>query len=142
MSAEKEVKEIVEETEKDFDFLEGEEDEVAAPDDLTEGFIAESDVKSQLKGMKAYQDVEPVDVIGTSLDRFITKLGRSAAEELHSKPKIKVMIPLNELSPQDTFAVAAINSWVFQVKRGVPLLLPGEIIDLFTDGGYNPTLIR
>jgi hypothetical protein len=129
-------------TKDEYGFLEEDEDEVVKPDDLTEGFIAESDPKSKLKNMRAYQDMEPVDVIGTSLDKFITKLGRATAEELNKKPKMKVMLPKNDRSPQDTYAVASINSWVFQVARGVPMLLPAEIIDLFADGGYNPTLVR
>ncbi len=142
MSA-KQAEKVVENTKDEYAiFDEDEEEVVAPPDDLTEGFIAEADGKSQLKSLKAYQDMEPIDVIGSSLDKVITKLGREAANELNSRPKHKVMIPLNDLSPMDTYAVACINSWVFQLKRGVPVLLPAEVIDLFAEGGYNPTLVR
>jgi uncharacterized protein YbaR (Trm112 family) len=119
-----------------------EEETVEPPDDLKEGFTAEVDPASRLKDARAYEKVEAEDIIKSSLNRQITELGRKTAKALENSPKHKVMIPENKLSPEDTFVVAAINGWTFQIKRGVPVLLPDEIINLLADGGYTPTLVR
>ncbi len=119
-----------------------EEEEVVVPDDLTEGFVAEHDPNTRMTETVARHAGEADDMVGMSLDKQLTKIGRDTAEKLNKREKFKVIIPKNELSPNDTFVVVGINGWNLQIKRDVPVYLPDVVVDLLANGGYSPTLVR
>ncbi len=111
-------------------------------DDLKEGIMAESDPATKLLDPLAAHKGEAADVVKQSLDGQLTALGRKTAELLKQCPKHKVVIPFKELNPDDDFVVVGINGWNLQIKRGVPVMLPDEVIHALSVGGESPTLVR
>lgn len=137
MSKKKEAVDIFDEV------VEQEQDLEKPQDDLQEGFIAESDSKSKMGRSVTDISNEPAeDIVKVSLDGQLTALGRETAKKLAEAEKFKVKVPINPMAKDDTFVTASINGWNFQVKRGEPVMLPVEIIDLLANAGYNPTLVR
>ena len=126
-----EVKEVVEEIE-----------EVQEVDDLQEGMTAELDPKSAMSSASEALSQPGEDVVKKSLDSDLSALGRDTAEKLNKQPKFKVMIPMKELNPQDTFVVVGTNGWNMQIKRGEPVLLPEDIITRLSESGEAPTFVR
>lgn len=139
------------EEEKELDvFASDEEEELVEDDgievvsekpDVEEGITAERDPQSILPSLDAIQKQQAVDVTKMSLDRQVTALGRKAGEELDKMPKIKVMVPIDQLSPDDVTVTLQTMGWITHFKRGVPVLLPDPLIKRLVQGGYNPTLV-
>ncbi len=124
-----------------FDEETTEEEVVEKPDDLKEGFIAESDPNSKMSDPTHKHQGPADDVVKKSLDNQLTALGKETARKLNERPKHKVVIPKKELSPDDHSVVVGTNGWNIQVKRDVPVMLPDIIIDRLSKSGENPTLV-
>lgn len=118
------------------------EEEILEHDDLKEGFLAEEDPTSKMKDPLAAHKEQAEDVVRKSLDTQLTALGRKTAEMLNKQPKIKIVIPIKELNPDDEFVVIGTNGWNTQIKRGVPVELPEEIYHRLAASGENPTMVR
>jgi hypothetical protein len=118
------------------------EEVVTERNDLEEGFLAESDPLSKMKDPLGLQKGPGEDVINESLNKQVTALGRETAKKLNELPKHKVVIPYKELNPDDHFVVVGTNGWNMQIKRGVPVMLPDEIIKRLGESGEAPTLVR
>jgi len=72
----------------------------------------------------------------------VSALSKSTGKRLSEKPKEKVMIPSDKLNPEDVTVTVSINGWIYQIKRGNPVMLPQPVVDLLVRGGYNPTIVR
>ncbi len=119
------------------------EDEIIVEhDDVKEGLMAESDPATRMKDPLAEQKLPAVDVVKESLDKQLTALGRKTAEALNAQPKQKVVVPFKDLNPTDEYVVAGTNGWNMQIRRGVPVMLPEEIILRLAEAGEHPTLVR
>ena len=116
--------------------------ELEERDDLKEGMVAEADPKSIMNDPMEAHNKPAVDVVKRSLDSQLTALGRETAKQLDQCPKHKVMIPMKELNPDDTFVLVGTNGWNMQIKRGEPVLLPDEIIERLAASGDAPTFVR
>ena len=119
-----------------------EDEDMEKPDDLKEGFTAEEDPRSKIYDPLAIQRGPAEDVVKKSLNEQLTALGRKTARKLSDQPKHKVMIPIKELNPNDSSVVVGINGWNLQIKRGVPVLLPEEVVKLLAGAGETPTIVR
>jgi len=101
---------------------------------------AEHDPVATVKG--APKSPEAVDVLDATIEQQVTQLGRSTAEVLRKSPKEKIMIPVDKLNEHDSYVLVGINGWNFQIQRGVPVVLPVQVVDLLADAGYAPTRVR
>lgn len=72
----------------------------------------------------------------------VSALSKSTGKRLSEKPKEKVMIPSDKLNPEDVTVTVSINGWIYQIKRGNPVMLPKPVVDLLVRGGYTPTIVR
>jgi len=122
-------------------FDEEEIEDVVEHDDLKEGFVAESDPSSKVKHSADAYKQEAEDLLAKSLNQQVTALGRKTAEKLKDEKKIKLMVPKNELMPDDEFVVVGINGWVTQIRRGEPVMVPESFFEHLSNGGYNPTIV-
>ncbi len=116
-------------------------EDVVEHDDLKEGFVAESDPSSKVKEASTAYKQDAEDLLTKSLNQQVTGLGRRTAEKLKGEEKIKLMVPKNELMPDDEFVVVGINGWVTQIRRGEPVMVPKSFFEHLSNGGYNPTIV-
>lgn len=117
---------------------------VEMPDDLREGFIAEIDPASKLESEKekiASEDAP--DILKENVRGQVTSIGRKTAEDLaENYEKVKMMVPIDRLHPDDEFVVVAINGRIFQIKRGKAVMVPEPIYNIALESGLNPTIVR
>jgi len=127
-----------------FDDEEVSEEEVVEHDenqDLKEGFIAERDPSSKAKAPFEIHKQEADDLVQQGLNKQVTSLGKDAAKQHAEEEKIKLMVPVNEYISEDDYAVVATNGCIYQIKRGVPVMVPKSFFARLSNGGYNPTMV-
>lgn len=89
------------------------------------------------------EEQEPVDVYSENVEQQVASAGRKHAEELKKNhPQVKVIIPIDKLNKSDQRAIACTQGYIWNVKRGVPVILPDPVVQLFEEGGYQPTRVR
>lgn len=89
------------------------------------------------------EEKEPVDVYSENIEAQVASAGKKHAEELKkTHPQVKVIIPIDKLNKGDARAIACTQGYIWNVKRGVPVILPEPVVDLFEQGGYQPTRVR
>ena len=112
---------------------------------VKEGLAAERDPASVVKdttkeSMVSQEDA--VNILDESIAKQVSRMGRLTAEKLRNSPNEKVLIPKDKLNMHDEYVVVGINGWNLQIQRGVPVILPRQVVDLLAQGGYSPTLVR
>lgn len=85
---------------------------------------------------------EAIDALEQSVEKQVAAMGRATGELLKKEKRHKTLIPLDKLNPHDGEVIVGLNGFNLQIKKNVPVMLPGAIIDLLEEGGYNPTLVR
>ena len=84
-----------------------------------------------------------VEVHDQNLEAQVSGMGKKHAEELRKNhPQIKVVIPVDKLNRHDTEAIACTQGYIWQVQRGKPVYLPEPVVELFEEGGYQPTRVK
>lgn len=71
-------------------------------------------------------------------EKFIAKQEKSMKAKLQSQPKIKLMIPLDPLNPNEP-AIVGINGVIYSIPRGKEVEVPQQIAKVWTES-YNKTL--
>jgi len=137
-----EDKKVVDMFDEDVKDIASDDEEIIQHDDVKEGLMAESDPASKMADPLAAQSEPAADIVKMSLDKQLTALGRKTAEALNKLEKFKVMIPMREFDPDDTFVVVGTNGWNTQIARGKPVMLPEAIIHRLAEAGEGPTLVR
>lgn len=141
MAEEKEKDLFEEQPENSQEPIEEVDEELQERDDIKEGLMAESDPRSQMSDPSQVQNKPAKDLGKESLKTRVTNMGRKAGEELNQKKKVKVMVPIDELSPEDEHVVVGTQGWNMQIKRGEPAMVPEPIVRRLVESGYNPTLV-
>ena len=121
------------------------EPDVEEHDDIKEGFIAESDPNSKVYDPLQKHKGEAEDVVQESLNKQVTSMGRKTGEKLNDEKKYKkhkILIPESQFAKNEEFILVGTNGWNMQIKRGVPAMVPDEILTRLSRSGYNPTLVR
>ena len=125
--------------ELDNDLEEDDDDDEETTGTVIQG-AADADPVATIRPKK--KDDDAIDLLDLSIERQVTQLGIATAEKLRKSTKDKVMVPVDKMNKEDQFVLVGINGWNFQIQRGVPVILPEEVIDLLLEGGYNPTRVK
>ena len=121
------------------------EQEKALQEAVKENLAAERDPASVVKDTTKESMVSKenaVNVLDESVAKQVSRMGRQTAEKLRNSPKEKVLIPKDKLNMNDEYVVVGINGWNLQIQRGVPVILPRQVVNLLAQAGYGPTLVR
>lgn len=62
------------------------------------------------------------------LDRMI----RNAGEGLKKQKKVKIVIPIDNMNPEDKYVPVGINGYNFQIERGKEVEVPVEVARILT----------
>jgi len=85
---------------------------------------------------------EAIDAMESSIEKQVASMGQATGAALRKEQRYKVLIPIDKLNPHDGEVIVGINGFNLQIKKNIPVMLPGPIIDILEEGGYNPTLVR
>jgi len=72
----------------------------------------------------------------TLTDSQIDQTIKATGNMLKKYPKVKIRVPKDNLNPGDSFVVAAINGYIFQIKRSETVEVPEPVAKLLEQGGY------
>lgn len=72
-------------------------------------------------------------------EKIIAKQEKSMKEKLQSQPKVKLMIPIDPLNPNEP-AVVGINGVIYSIPRGKEVDVPQAIAKVWNES-YNKTLM-
>jgi len=104
--------------------------------DLQEGTPADDKIAKP-------EEKEAIDVYTENVEQQVASAGKKHAEELKKNfPQVKVVIPIDKLNKGDVRATACTQGYIWNVKRGVPVILPEPVVELFEEGGYQPTRVK
>lgn len=89
------------------------------------------------------EEKEAIEVFDQNIEAQVSSAGKKHAENLKKNyDQIKVMIPIDKLNKSDQRAIACTQGYIWNVKRGVPVILPEPVVELFEEGGYQPTRVK
>ncbi len=118
-------------------------EEVAPPDDIQDGMIAEVEPHSKMKTIvNEASRKDAIDIVAEALKHPQTKEAKETGVMLNEMEKIKVLVPKDKMATEDDHLTVGINAFFTPLRKGEPIMVPDPIYNLLVDGGYNPTLVR